>query len=169
MDTLLNVDWKLLFIPDTPITEIIIRGSVLYIVIFFIIRFIPNRQVGGVGMNDLLLIVLVASAATNALAGNHKSITNGVVLVGTIIFWSYLFNWAGYHFPFLHRLFQPKPSLVVKDGEIQEEKMKSELITEEELMGKLRRQGITEVEAVQEAHVESDGQISVVKRSSNEH
>lgn len=43
-------------------------------------------------MNDLLLIVLIASAATNALAGDYKSITNGVVLIGTIIFWSYLFN-----------------------------------------------------------------------------
>jgi len=167
MDTLFNVDWKLLFIPDTSILEIIIRGSVLYVVIFFIIRFIPNRQVGGVGMNDLLLIVLVASAATNALAGDHKSITNGVILIGTIIFWSYLFNWAGYRFPFLHRVFQPKSSLVVKDGEILEDKMQSELITEEELMGKLRRQGITDVETVQEARVESDGQISVVKRGSN--
>ena len=166
MDMLFNVDWKLLFIPDTSIPEIIIRGTVLYIVIFFIIRFIPNRQVGGVGMNDLLLIVLVASAATNALAGDYKSITNGVILVGTIIFWSYIFNWAGYRFEFLHRVFQPKPELLVKDGEIQQEKMQSELVTEEELMGKLRRQGITDVKAVQEAHVESDGQISVIKRES---
>jgi uncharacterized membrane protein YcaP (DUF421 family) len=56
---------------------------------------------------------------------------------------------------------------VVKDGQILEDKMQSELITEEELMGKLRRQGITDVETVQEARVESDGQISVVKRDSN--
>jgi uncharacterized membrane protein YcaP (DUF421 family) len=42
--------------------------------------------------------------------------------------------------------------------------MQSELVTEEELMGKLRRHGVTDIETVQEAYVESDGQISVIKQ-----
>lgn len=164
MDLLFKVDWRLLFIPDTPVLEIVLRGTILYIVIFFFIRVIPNRQVGGVGMNDLLLIVLIASAATNALAGDYKSITNGVVLIATIIFWSYLFNWGAHRFPRLHRLFHPEPKPLVKDGEIHQDNMRRELVTEEELIGKLRRQGIPDVEGVAEAHVESDGQISVIKR-----
>lgn len=164
MDLLFNVDWKLLFVPNTPILEIVLRGTILYLVIFFFIRFIPNRQVGGVGMNDLLLIVLIASAATNGLAGDYKSITSGVVLIGTLIFWSYLFNWVAHRFPLMHRMFHPKPIRLVKDGEIHQENMRRELVTEEELIGKLRRQGITDVEGVAEAHVESDGQISVIRR-----
>lgn len=118
-------------------------------------------------MNDLLLIVLVASAATNALAGDYKSITNGVVLVATIIFWSYLFNWAGHRFPAFHRLLHPTPKPLIKGGELQHDNMHREIITEEELIGKLRRRGISEVERVEEAHVETDGQISVVERESN--
>ena len=164
MDLLFGVDWKLLFIPDTPVLEVVLRGTILYVVIFFFVRVLPNRQMGGVGMNDLLLIVLVASAATNGLAGDYKSITNGVVLIGTIIFWSYLFNLIGHRFPLFHRLFHPTPKPLVKGGEIQHDNMRRELVTEEELMGKLRRQGITDVKAVEEARVESDGQISVVKR-----
>lgn len=164
MDLLFDVDWKHLFVPDKPLLQVFIRGTMIYLVIFFLVRVIPNRQVGGVGMNDLLLIVLIASAATNALAGDYHSITNGVVLIATIIFWSYLFNWIAHRFPFFHRLFHPKPIPLIKDGEIQRENMQRELVTEEELMGKLRRQGITDVKDVQEAHVESDGQVSVVKR-----
>ena len=166
MDLLFEVDWKELFVPDKPLLQVFVRGTVIYIVIFFLVRAIPNRQVGGVGMNDLLLIVLIASAATNALAGDYKSITNGIILIGTIIFWSYLFNWAAHRFPLLHRLFHPKPKPLIKDGEIQQETMDGELVTEEELMGKLRRQGVTDVKDVKEAHVESDGQVSVVKRES---
>lgn len=166
MEMLFNVDWKLLFIPDTPILEVILRGTIIYIVIFFFVRVLPNRQMGGVGMNDLLLIVLIASAATNALAGDYKSITNGVVLIGTIIFWSYLFNWVGHRFPRMHRLFHPEPTPLVKDGEILRDNMQRELVTEEELTGKLRRQGILDVKDVQEAHVESDGQVSAIKRES---
>jgi uncharacterized membrane protein YcaP (DUF421 family) len=166
MYLLFDVDWRELFVPDKPLLQSVVRGTVIYIVIFFLVRVIPNRQVGGVGMNDLLLIVLIASAATNALAGDYKSITNGVVLIITIIFWSYLFNWAGHRFSAFHRLFHPSPLPLIKDGEVQQDKMDQELITEEELIGKLRRQGITEVGEVKEAHVETDGQISVVKRES---
>ena len=164
MDLLFGLDWGELFIPDKPLIQVVVRGTVIYVVIFFLVRIIPNRQVGGVGMNDLLLIVLVASAATNALAGDYKSITNGVVLVATIIFWSYTFNWAGHRFPAFHRLFHPMPKPLIKGGEVQHDNMQRELITEEELIGKLRRRGISEVERVEEAHVESDGQISVVER-----
>jgi uncharacterized membrane protein YcaP (DUF421 family) len=164
MDWLFGVDWRELFIPDKPLLQVAVRGTVIYFVIFFLVRVIPNRQVGGVGMNDLLLIVLIASAATNALAGDYNSITNGVVLVMTIIFWSYIFNWAAHRFPALHRLFHPMPKPLIKDGEVQHDNMRRELITEEELMGKLRRRGITEVESVKEAHVESDGQVSVIER-----
>ena len=42
--------------------------------------------------------------------------------------------------------------------------MRRELVTEEELMGQLRQKGVNDVTDVQEAYVENDGQISVVKR-----
>src|SRR5918997_5375581 len=114
MESLFGVDWTELFVPDKPLLQVVVRGTVIYVVIFFLVRVIPNRQVGGVGMNDLLLVVLIASAATNALAGDYNSITNGVVLVATIIFWSYLFNWAGHRFPALHRVFHPMPKPLIK-------------------------------------------------------
>lgn len=164
MDLFFNVNWRELFVPDEPLLESFIRGTITYIAIFFMVRFLPNRQIGGVGMNDLLFIVLVASAATNSLAGDHKSIINGMVIVGTVIFWSYAFNWLGFKFPSLQRIFQSAPKIVVKDGEMQQEIMQKELITEEELKGKLRRQqGSDDISKVRTAYIESDGQISVVE------
>jgi uncharacterized membrane protein YcaP (DUF421 family) len=164
MDWFFIGNWEPLFVPDTPLLESIIRGTIVYIAIFFLVRFIPNRQMGGVGMNDMLLIVLVASAATNSLAGEHKSIVSGMVLVATVISWSYLFNWLGFKFPSLQRLFQPAPKVIIEDGRMQEEIMQKELITEEELKGKLRRQGTDDISKVRKAYVESDGQISFIKR-----
>ncbi len=164
MDLFFNVQWKELFTPDAPLLESVIRGTIVYIAIFFLVRVIPNRQMGGVGMNDMLLIVLVASAATNSLAGEHKSITNGMVLIATVILWSYAFNWLGFKFPSLLRLFQPAAKVIVKDGQMQEDIMQKELITEEELKGKLRRQGTDDIAKVREAFIESDGQISVIER-----
>lgn len=105
----------------------------------------------------------VAGAVTNALAGEHKSIVSGIVLVATGVLWSYCFNLLAFKFPVLHRLFHPKPKILIKDGEMQRKNMKKELIAEEELKGKLRRQGVGEISKVRKAYVESDGQISVIK------
>ena len=163
MDLLFNVDWTGLFTPDTPILESVVRGTVTYIAIFFFVRVLPSRQIGGVGMNDLLLIVLVASAATNSLAGEHKSVVSGLVLVVTVIAWSYLFNWLGFHFPSIQRLFQAAPKVIIEDGEFRQDIMQKELFTEEELKGKLRRQGTDDVSKVRKAYIESDGQISVIE------
>jgi len=50
-----------------------------------LLRFV-RRQVGSLSVNDLLVLVLIADAAQNAMAGEYKSVPDGIVLVGTIIF-----------------------------------------------------------------------------------
>jgi hypothetical protein len=57
-----------------------------------------KREAGGVGITDMLVIVLLADAAQNAMAGEYKSISDGLVLVSTIIFWSYALDWLGYRY-----------------------------------------------------------------------
>src|SRR4029434_380981 len=88
-----QIDWKMIFIPDVSVLEIFLRGSMMYLAIFFLLRIVLKRQSGTLGMTDLLLITLLADASQNAMAGEYKSLPDGVVLVATIIFWNYLFDW----------------------------------------------------------------------------
>ncbi len=96
-------------------------------------------------MNNMLLIVLLASAAANSLAGEHKSLVNGMILVAAIIGWSYVFNWLSYKVLSLWRLFQPSAMVVFKDGKMPEEVMVKELTMEKKLKGKLRRKGADDI------------------------
>ena len=70
------------------------------------------------GITDLLLVVLLADAAQNGLTGEYHSITEGLILVATLIFWSYVLDWLGFHIPQLHRLVYPGSLLLVQDGQI---------------------------------------------------
>jgi uncharacterized membrane protein YcaP (DUF421 family) len=158
----LHIDLTKLFVPDISLLEIIIRGSVMYLSLFLLLRVILKRQSGTVGITDLLLVVLLADAAQNGMAGSYESITGGIVLVSTIIFWSYALDWLGYRFPGFQRLVHPPPLLLVQDGRILRKNMREELITEEELMGMLRQQGVEAIEEVKSAYMEGTGQISVV-------
>ena len=160
---------KSIFSLDIPLFEIILRGSVLYISLFILLRVVLKRQAGSLGMTDLLLITLIADASQNAMAGEYKSITAGIILVSTIIFWSYAFDWLSFKFPWFSRLIEPPPLPLIEHGKLLYRNMRRELITEEELMGNLREQGIDDVTKVKKAFMESDGHISVVEYEQKRH
>ena len=158
------IDWKLIFYPDVPLLEIVLRASVMYISLFVLLRVILKRQTGSLGMTDLLLITLLADASQNAMAGEYTSIIDGIVLVATIIFWNYAFDWLSFKFDWFSRLIEPTPLLLVRDGKLLRKNMRKELITEDELMSQLREQGLDDLGKVKEAYMESDGQFSVVQK-----
>jgi uncharacterized membrane protein YcaP (DUF421 family) len=163
MSALLQIDWKSAFVPTIHLAEIVLRGTIVYLFLFAVFR-VLRRGAGAVGISDLLVVVLIADAAQNAMASEYKSITEGLVLVSTIIFWDFFLDWLGYRFPVMRRLIQPAPLLLIKDGRIQRRNLRQVMITEDELRGKLREQGVESVEAVKQSCMEEDGQISVIKK-----
>ncbi len=163
MDNILDVDWGKVLSPDTPLLEIFVRGSALYLIVFALLRFVQKRQSGTVGMTDLLVLVLIADAAQNAMADDYSSITDGILLVATIIFWSQALDWLGYRIPAVGRFVHPPALPLVEDGRINVRNCRKELITEEELLTQLRLQGVEDVSEVRKAYMEGNGQISVVR------
>jgi uncharacterized membrane protein YcaP (DUF421 family) len=159
---LFAVDWHKIFVPSVSLAELFIRGSLVYLILFSLLRFLPNRQVGAFGIADLLVIILFANAAQNAMSSDYSSLTDGFVLVATIIFWNYALNWLGFKFPKIQRLLTPPPLMLVKNGRMIRRNMKRELITESELMLQLRKQGIEKLEEVRMAFIEADGSVSII-------
>lgn len=164
MSLFYQIDWKSIFIPSSlQLGEIFVRGSIVYLSLFFVFR-VLRREAGSVGVSDLLLVVLVADAAQNAMANEYKTVTEGLALVLTLAFWDHFIDWLGYRYPSLQRLLRPAPILLIKDGEFQRRNMRQEMITEEELMGKLREQGVGHVKEVKQSYMEDDGTISIIKK-----
>lgn len=150
--------------PSQSLLEIFIRGSLVYFALFLLLR-VLRRQSGDVGVADVLFIVLVADATQNAMAADYTSITEGLVLVGTLAFWDFALNWLGFHSAWAERILRPKPLLLVQNGRFIRHNMKKEMITETELCAKLREQGIDDPRDVEKCFLEGDGQISVIAPS----
>jgi uncharacterized membrane protein YcaP (DUF421 family) len=163
------VNWHAVLIPDTPILEIVVRGTLVYLALFGLLRFILKRQSGAVGVTDLLVVVLIADAAQNAMAAEYKSVPDGVLLVAVIIGWSYALDWLGHKVPAVGRLVHPPPLLLVKDGKVLLRNLRRELITKQELMSQLREQGVDGLAKVKRAYMEGDGKISVVTTDRAQH
>lgn len=162
------IDWRELFIPSVSVVELILRGSLVYLALFALLRFVLKRVTSTLNIGDLLMIVLIADAAQNAMSAGYTSVTDGIILVSTIIFWSYALDWLGYRFPGFQKFLHPPPLPLVRDGQMLARNMRHELITVDELMSHLREQGVKDLREVKSASMEGDGRISVVKRDEGE-
>ncbi|WAK00922.1 DUF421 domain-containing protein [Methylobacter sp. YRD-M1] len=163
MDILFQIDWQSVFVPSVGILEIIIRGTIIYLSLFVLLR-VLRREAGSLGITDILVIVLIADAAQNGMAGEYKSVTEGLILVMTICFWDYFLDWLGHRIPAIQRLIHPAPLLLIKDGQMLRKNMRQEMITQDELVSLIRQQGVESASEVKACYLESDGGISVVKK-----
>lgn len=157
------IDWNDTFIPTVNLLELILRGSLVYLLIVACFR-IFRRPAGGLSTTDLVVVVLVADAAQNAMAAGYHSITEGMVLVLTIVTWNFVLDWLSFRSPWVYRLLHSAPTLLVRDGRLQARNLRSELLTRAELDEFLREQGIEDVSEVKRCYLEADGQLSVIKR-----
>ena len=159
----MTLNWHQLFVPETSPLELVIRGSVMYLMLLAALRVLVRRHVGSLNLMDLLLIVLIADAAQNAMAAEYRSISEGLVLCGTLIALNYLLDWAAFKSKFVARLLEPSPLALVRDGQILRSNLRQEFITKEELLSQLREQGIEDVGEVKIAYLEPEGALSVIK------
>jgi uncharacterized membrane protein YcaP (DUF421 family) len=162
MSLALAIDWRTLFVPTVHPGEIFFRGSVVYLFIFAAMRLF-RRQAGTLGISDLLVVVLIADAVQNAMASEYKSITDGLLLVATILFWEYALDWLAYRYPRVRPLLQSGPLLLIENGRLQAEHLRKHMVSEDELLAQLREHGLESADQVKRSYLEGDGRISVIR------
>ncbi len=144
--------------------EIILRGSAVYWFLFLLFRLVLRRDAGALGIADILLLVLIADASQNAMAGGYETLSEGMLLVATLAMWNWLLDWASYRYAAVRRLVEPAPLVLVRRGRILARNLRREFITVPELMAGLREQGIDKLADVKMARMEADGHISVIRQ-----
>lgn len=143
--------------------ELFVRGSIIYLGLVLTFRFVLRRDLGSLGMPDVLFIVLVADAAQNAMAGEYRSITDGMVLVGTLVFWNLALDWLAYVSPRLRRYIELPALPLIKDGKWVRRNLKRQWITTDEVLSKLRERGIVDIKKISLATLEPDGELGVLR------
>ncbi len=159
-----TIDWNQMLTFTMSPLELFLRGTLTYFYLFAMFRFVVRRDTGALGPSDLLVLVIIADASQNAMAGDYRSVPDGFVLIATIIGWSYALNWLSFRFEPFRRLALPRPLCIVKDGIKQDAALRRELISDEELAEMLREHEIEDIVQVRRAYLEPDGQVTVIRR-----
>lgn len=153
-----------MFVPTESVLEVVIRGTIMYLGMYALLR-IFRRQSGTIGVADVLVIVVIADAAQNGMAGDSKSITEALILITTIVLWDFFFDWLGFRSTFAARFLAPSPLLLIEDGKLLRKNLEKEFITEDELLSQLRQQGLEDASLVKRCYLESNGHFSVLTAS----
>ena len=148
--------------------ELVVRGTVMYLALVLTFRFILRRDVGSLGIPDVLFIVIVADAAQNAMAGEYKSIADGIVLVATLVFWNVALDWLSFRSAAMRRFIEPPSLPLIRDGKWVRRNLKDQWITTEEVLSKLHEHGIERISQVKIARLEPDGELGVIRKDGQE-
>ena len=143
--------------------ELIVRGSLMYLGLILVFRFVLRRDVGSLAVPDILFLVLVADASQNAMAGEYTSVSDGIILVGTLVFWNVALDWLAYRSVLVRRLVEPPVLPVVLEGKWIRRNLKRQWITTDEVQSKLRQHGIEDLAKVRSVTLEPDGNLSIIR------
>lgn len=164
MEGLLQVEWREMFSSQVPPLELFVRGSLIYLGILAMFRLLLRREAASITVSDLLMVVLIADAGQNAMAKDYHTLTDGAVLIGTIIFWNYTLDRLAFRFRWVEWFVHPPPLPLIRNGRVIARNLRRESISEQELMSQLRENGVEDIADVKLAVMEGDGRVSVIRR-----
>jgi len=150
-------------------TDAIFRATAIYFFLIVAFRLAGRRTIGQTTTFDLLLLLIVSEAVSEALTNGDQSLGRAITLVVTLLSLNVLMSFAKFCSPTLERLIDGRPVLLIKEGVLQRRAMRLSRVDEEDLLEAARQeQGVASLEEVSEATLERSGHISIVPKSTQE-
>jgi uncharacterized membrane protein YcaP (DUF421 family) len=141
--------------------ELLLRVMIVYVFLFALLRLIGKKHVGQMAPFDLVVLLILSECVQNALIGDDKSITAGLIAAGTLFGLSQLVGHVSWRSKKAGRLLEGSPKVLVRHGHVDDRALAREQITRAELLEALRRQGCSSLGRVRFAMLENDGAITV--------
>lgn len=140
----------------------LIRATILYVIIIFLIRLMGKRQIGELQPSELVITILISEIASIPMENNSVPIINSVVALFALVAYEILTSAAGLKSNKLRSVIQGHPVIVIRDGKIDAKALKKLRMTVNDLVSALRQKDVFEISQVSYAIFETNGKISVL-------
>ena len=137
------------------------RTVLLYLVLIFSIRLMGKRQIGQMEASEFVVTMLVANLASIPMQDGAIPLYSGLVPILTVLGLELVLSWAIMKSVRIRRLLCGKPVILIDNGKILRENLRSTRVTMDELTGHLREKDVLDIRTVQYASLETDGNLSV--------
>lgn len=141
------------------------RTIILYLILIAGLRLSGKRQIGELEPIELVLTLLLSDLAAVPMQDFGIPLLNGVIPILTLLSLSTLLSYFSMRSIRFRALVSGRPEIVIRDGKLQQDVMRHNRLTMDELLEELRTQGISNLADVKYAVWETSGQLSVLLRS----
>ena len=144
--------------------DIALRGLALFAFVYLLTRVIGRRELSSLQPFDLILLIVLGDLILQGLTQDDYSVTGAVIAVGTIASLQVLMSWSSFTFPWLRRVLDGHPIVLVEDGRVIERNLRRERLTMDDLAKQARANQLASLEDVQWAIFEPSGSISFIPK-----
>jgi uncharacterized membrane protein YcaP (DUF421 family) len=144
--------------------DIVLRALVVYLFVLILTRVVGRRELSTLEPFDLILLVMIGDLVQQGVTQNDFSVTGSFLAVGTIGVLTVLFSYLPWRFQVLRPVLEGVPAILMQDGDVVEKNLRRHRLTQEEIAAAARVQNIGSLSQVRWAVLETNGQISVIKK-----
>lgn len=138
-----------------------LRTIILYLVLIGVIRLMGKRQIGEMEPAEFVVTMLIANLASIPMQDTAIPLISGLIPILTVLGVELVLSWVTLRSVALRRLFCGKPIILIENGKILQENLRQSRISLDELTGHLRQKDVLDLNAVQYAILETNGNLSV--------
>lgn len=143
--------------------DIILRATVMFFIMFLLLRLLGKRELTQVTPFELVLLIVMGDLVQQGITHNDLSLTGATLAISTIAFWALALSWFTYLSPRAERLLEGVPRVLIRNGELVGPNMRRDRITRAELETEMRLAGIARIADVAWAILEPHGKISFIR------
>jgi uncharacterized membrane protein YcaP (DUF421 family) len=147
--------------------EIVLRALVVFLFLWVVTRAVGRSTLGELSTFELLLYVTMGDLVQQGVTQQDYSVTGAVLAVSTFALLTLALSWFQWRFPRSRDLITGRPTLVVRDGELEEDNMRRQRLSLADLLVAAREQGIRRTADIEFAVLEANGRISFFTRGSD--
>lgn len=144
-----------------------LRVVVVYLLIVLIFRWMGKREIGELGVIDLVVFIMIADIGVIAIERYNESFFKPILPMGILVLIQIIFSHLSLRSRNFRKLVDGEPSIIIKDGKIIEKQMKKQRYNFDDLLMQLRENNIRYISDVEFAILEPTGKLSVIKKEKN--
>ncbi|MGZ8921038.1 MAG: DUF421 domain-containing protein [Limisphaerales bacterium] len=148
--------------------ESVFRGVAVYFFLLVIFRISGKRTLSQATSFDLVLLLIISETIQQALVDSDHSVTNGFLLIITLVGMTVMFAWLKQISPRFEMLLEGQAVIVVDNGKMLQREMNKSRVDKEDILSAARLlHGLERMEQIRYAILERDGNISIIPAPGN--
>lgn len=144
---------------------VVYRTILIYLIVLVVVRLMGKREIGQLSPFDFVVAIIIAELAAIPMESTSMPVWEGVIPLVTLAVLEVLLSYAALYSPFLRRVLDGQPQVVIRNGHILKHELRHARYNLNDLLAQLREKGVVNICDVEFGVLETSGKLSVIPKS----